>query len=44
MAEDLNVAGMIRNRKLARAISDQKIGIGPGACSATKPPGTAVGD
>ena len=35
VAEDLNVAGMTRNRKLARAISDQGFGR-PGGCSATR--------
>jgi putative transposase len=38
--EDLNVTGMISNRRLARAVSDQGSGR-RGRCSATKPRGTA---
>ena len=40
VAEDLNVAGMTRNRKLARAITDQGFGA-RGGCWATRRPGTA---
>ena len=40
VVEDLNVAGMTRNRRLARAVADQGFGR-PGGCSATRPLGTA---
>ena len=40
VTEDLNVAGMTRNRRLARAVSDQG-SARRGRCSATRPPGTA---